>query len=52
MSRTLEVAAKYLQESIKNEREIIDDSYTATVSNLEYILETEITVQFCTQLTR
>lgn len=45
MSRTLEVAAKYLQESIKNEREIIDDSYTATVSNLEYILETEINEQ-------
>ena len=45
MARTLGIAAKYLQESIKNEREIIDDAFTATISNLEYIFETEINEQ-------
>ena len=38
MSRSLEAAAKYLQESIKNEREIIDEDFDAVVSNLEYLL--------------
>ena len=42
MSKTLEAVSRYLQESIKNEREIIDDEYSATISNLEYILEVEI----------
>ena len=41
MYKSLEVASKYLQESIKNCREIIDDEYPATISNLEYIMETE-----------
>ena len=45
MSKTLETASKYLQESIKNYREIIDESFTATISNLEYILEIEINEQ-------
>lgn len=34
---SLEVVAKFLQESIKNNREIIDDTYTATVSALEQL---------------
>ncbi len=41
MYKSLEVASKYLQESIKNCREIIDDEYPVTISNLEYIMETE-----------
>ena len=32
---SLEVVAKFLQESIKNNREIIDDTYTTTISALE-----------------
>ena len=39
MSRSLETASRYLQESIKNGREIIDEEFTATLSNLEYILD-------------
>ena len=42
MSRSLEVVSKYLQESIKNNREIIEDDFQATISNLEYILDVEI----------
>ena len=45
MSRTLETASKYVQESVKNEREIIGEEFTATISNLEYILEIEINEQ-------
>ena len=41
MSRTLEVATKYLQDSIKNEREIIDDNFVSIISSLELIYETE-----------
>ena len=41
MTRTLEVAARYLQESIKNEREIIDDNFIPIISGLELIYETE-----------
>lgn len=42
MSRTLEIVSKYLQESIKNSREIIGEEYGATISNLEYIIDVEI----------
>ena len=42
MSRSLELVSKYLQESIKNNREIIDDEFSGVISNLEYILEVEI----------
>lgn len=45
LSRSIEIASKYLQESIKNEREIIDETFTAAISNLEYILEIEINEQ-------
>ncbi len=45
LSRSVEIASKYLQESIKNEREIIDETFTAAISNLEYILEIEINEQ-------
>lgn len=42
MSRSLETAAKYLQKSAENEREIIDEEFSAVISNLEYILDVEI----------
>ncbi|MBR1775707.1 hybrid sensor histidine kinase/response regulator [bacterium] len=45
VSRSLEIVVKYLQESIKNNREIIDEDYSATISNLEYILEVELNEQ-------
>ena len=45
MSRALETAAKYLQESVKNEREIIDEDFNAVISNLEYLLEVEMQEQ-------
>ena len=49
MSRSLETASKYLQESVKNSREIIDETYNAVISNLEYILETGIHTEFTEQ---
>ena len=45
MSRSLETASRYLQESIKNGREIIYEEFTATLSNLEYILDIEMNEQ-------
>lgn len=45
LSRTLEVASKYIQESVKNGREIIDENFSATISNLEYIIEVEMQEQ-------
>ena len=45
MSKTLEVVSKYLQESIRNSREIIDEQYSAIISNLEYIIDVEIPEQ-------
>ena len=42
ISRSLEIVSKYLQESIKNEREIIDDDFKSTLSNLEYMLEIDL----------
>ena len=41
-SRSLEIVSKYLQESIRNNREIIDDDFKATLSNLEYIIDIEL----------
>ena len=45
MSRSLESVSKFLQESIRNNREIIDESYNAIISNLEYILDVEMQEQ-------
>ena len=42
MSKTLEVVSRYLQESIINSREIIDEEYSTVISNLEYIIDVEI----------
>ena len=40
--KTMEVISGYLQESIKNGREIIDEGYKSAISNLEYIIDVEI----------
>lgn len=45
MSHSVESAAKYIQESIKNEREIIDEAFVAIISALEYILDIAINEQ-------
>ena len=45
LSSSLEVASNYLQESVKNNREIIGDDFTATIANLEHILNIEIQEQ-------
>lgn len=42
VSRSLEVVSEYIQESIKNGREIVDERYTTTISDLEYILDVEV----------
>lgn len=45
LSRTLEVVAQYLQASVINEREIIDEEYATVIANLEYIIDVEIPSQ-------
>ncbi len=45
MLRSVESASKYIQESAKNEREIIDEAFVAIISALEYILNIEISEQ-------
>ena len=35
--KSVELVSKYLQESVKNQREIIDDAFNPTVSSLEYL---------------
>ena len=42
MNNSLEAVSKYLQESIQNEREIIDEGYTTIISNLEFLMEQEL----------
>ena len=41
ITKSLELVSKYLQESVKNSREIIDDKFNPTVSALEYIHDIE-----------
>ena len=45
MSHSLEVVSNYLQESVKNGREIIGEDFSTTISSLEYIIEVEIKEQ-------
>ena len=42
IANALEIVSKYLQESIRNNREIIDDEYKSTLSNLEYLMDVEL----------
>lgn len=42
ISRSLEITSKYIQDSIRNNREIIDDDFKSTLSNLEYIIDVEL----------
>lgn len=42
ITKSLELVSKYLQESVKNGREIIGDEFTPTVSTLEYLHDVEL----------
>ena len=42
ITKSIELVSKYLQESVKNQREIIGDEFNPTVSNLEYIRDVEL----------
>ena len=40
--KSVELVSKYLQESVKNQREIIDDEFNPTVSSLEYLKDIDL----------
>ena len=42
ISRSVELVSKYLQESIKNQREIIGEEFNSTISALEYICDIDL----------
>lgn len=42
ITKSLELVSKYLQESVKNCREIIDDEFNSTLSALEYLHDVEL----------
>lgn len=44
ITKALELVSKYLQESVKNCREIIDDEFNSTLSTLEYLHDVELHV--------
>lgn len=48
ITKSVELVSKYLQESVKNGREIIGDEFNSTVSNLEYIHDVELNDEFNT----
>ncbi len=42
ITKSIELVAKYLQESVKNEREIIDEEFSPTVSILEFLKDVDL----------
>ncbi len=46
ITSSLELVSKYLKESIINQREIIGDEFTPTLSSLEYIVDVELNEDF------
>ncbi|MBQ4115182.1 chemotaxis protein CheW [bacterium] len=42
ITRSVELVSKYLQDSVKNQREIIGEEFNSTVSALEYICDIEL----------
>ena len=40
--KSVELVSKYLQESVKNQREIIDEAFNPTVSSLEYLKDIDL----------
>ena len=45
LSHSLEAVSGYLQDSVKNEREILGEEFSSIISNLEYIIDVEIPAQ-------
>ncbi len=43
--KTIEAVSGYIQESVQNEREIIDENFQTLISNIEYIVDVEIPEQ-------
>lgn len=43
LTKSLELVSKYLNESVKNKREIIGEEFKPTISSLEYIRDVELT---------
>ncbi len=46
ITKSVELVAKYLQESVQNEKEIIGEEFNSTVSALEYMAEVELNPEF------
>lgn len=46
ISKSLEIMSKYLQESIKNGREILGDEFNPTLSSLEYLRDVDLNPEF------
>jgi len=42
ITKSIELVSRYLQDSIKNQREIIDEEFNSTLSSLEYIRDVEL----------
>ena len=42
ITKSIEIVSKYLDESVKNQREIIDELFNPTLSDLEYTLDVEL----------
>jgi two-component system chemotaxis sensor kinase CheA len=42
ITKAVELVSKYLQESVKNQREIVGEEFKPTISNLEYIKDVEL----------
>ena len=42
ITRSVELVSKYIQESVKNQREIIGEEFNPTLSTLEFLLEVEL----------
>ena len=45
ISRAVELVSRYIQESVKNKREIIDEELNPTLSTLEYIHEIDLNLE-------
>lgn len=46
ITKSVELVSKYLQESVKNSREIIGDEFNSTVSALEYMSSVDLNPEF------
>ena len=46
ITKSVELVAKYLQESVKNNREVLGDEFNSTVSALEYMAEVDLNPEF------